>query len=169
MQERLIPVPYSKSSTDQAVSAPLSCSIFSLFLSLFCLLFSFLRFSLLSRSLPFRSLCHSPVCSLAQLSFILCFDTLLILLIVSPSLSPLPFSLPPLLYLYLCLTSLFLFFLSLSFCVEGYSMREQRKIVNCGAYFICVSKVIPTNFGFHSRFETFARSSLSFLLSSPLS
>lgn len=38
MQERLIPVPYSKSSTDQAVSAPL-CSIFHTFAItyLFCL------------------------------------------------------------------------------------------------------------------------------------
>lgn len=80
LQERLIPVPYSKSSTDQAVSAPLSCSIFSFSFSL-SLTFSLSLF--LSRSLPFRSLCHSPVCSLAAVFWPLGFYTLLILSIVS--------------------------------------------------------------------------------------
>lgn len=88
LQERLIPVPYSKSSTDQAVSAPLSCSIFSFSFSL-SLTFSLSLF--FSVSISSFSLSVSLARLLARSCLLtLRFYTLLILSIVSLSLSLLP-------------------------------------------------------------------------------
>lgn len=64
MQERLIPVPYSKSSTDQAVSAPLSLSLtHSLSLSISCSIFY------LSSSHSFALYRYLSLCLFVCLSF----------------------------------------------------------------------------------------------------
>lgn len=106
LQERLIPVPYSKSSTDQAVSAPLSCSIFSFSFSLYLLRFSLSLFfsvsissfslsvslaRLLARScLLIPSLLHASY-SIDRLSFSLSFLPFTDLSLHPPPLSFSPF------------------------------------------------------------------------------